>query len=309
MRTLPALLLAAGIVASLSSCAQGPFAPGCDSPVAAGDASALVSATGRFGTAPAIDFPTPVIAKKTERSTLITGEGEQLHDGDVAVFQYTLLNGSTGAILDRSDYSGLGAIVTLGDSPTPSVTVGLECTTVGSRVAIATSAAGAGQANSGATDSYVFVVDVLDVFPGKAEGAAQIPQAGMPAVVTAPNGAPGITVPKAEAPSTLTVNVLQAGTGKRVEADDHVIVKYTAVLWSDSSVFDSTWTGGQAKIVALTASDSVTEGFVTGLVGQQVGSQVLIVVPPAQGYGDAGRSGVPSGSTLVYVVDLLGLAG
>ncbi len=309
MRTLPALLLTAGIVVSLSACAQGPFAPGCDAPAATGDASGVVTATGKLGATPTIDFPTPVVTKKTELSTLIEGSGNRLREGDVVVFQYTLLNGSTGQTLSQSDYSGPGTIVTLGDSATPSVTVGLECTTVGSRVAIATTAAGAGQGSTGSTDSFVFVVDVLDAFPGKASGAAQIPQAGMPAVVTAPNGAPGITVPKEEAPSALTVNVLQAGDGEAAEAGDHVVVKYTAVLWSDSSVFDSTWTGGQAKIIALTKSDSVPEGLVTGLAGQRVGSQVLIVVPPAQGFGDAGSNGVPPGSTLVYVVDLLGLAG
>ncbi|GAA3744776.1 FKBP-type peptidyl-prolyl cis-trans isomerase [Leifsonia bigeumensis] len=309
MRTLPVLLLAAGIIASLTSCAQGPFGSGCDSPVSSGDASEVVTATGEFGSTPTIDFPTPVVTKKTERSTLIAGDGEELHDGDVAVFKYTLLNGSTGAVLSQSDYSGLGTIVTLGDSATSSVTVGLRCTTVGSRVAIATTAEGAGQANSGSTDSFVFVVDVLDAFPGKANGTAQIPQAGMPAVVTAPNGAPGITIPKQDPPSKLAVNVLQAGHGEQLEAGDHIVVKYTAVLWSDSSVFDSTWTDGQAKIITLTKSDTVTEGLVTGLVGQKIGSQVLVVVPPAQGYGDAGSNNVPSGSTLVYVVDLLGLAG
>ncbi len=309
VRTLPVLLLAAGLIASLTSCAQGPFAQGCDSPVSAGDASAFITADGAFGTKPTVDFPTPIVTKRTERSTLTPGDGAELREGDVAVFQYTLLNGTTGDVLSQSDYTGPGTIVTLGDSQTPSVTVGLECSTVGSRVAIATTAAGAGQGGSGSTDAFVFVIDVLDSFHGKANGAAQIPQAGMPSVVTAPNGAPGITIPKEDAPSALTVNVLQAGTGEKVTAGDHVVVKYTAVLWSDSSVFDSTWTDGQAKIVELTASDTVTKGFVEGLIGQRTGSQVLIVAPPADGYGDAGSNNVPSGSTLVYVVDLLGLAG
>ncbi|MCB1280637.1 MAG: FKBP-type peptidyl-prolyl cis-trans isomerase, partial [Salinibacterium sp.] len=93
------------------------------------------------------------------------------------------------------------------------------------------------------------------------------------------------------------------------KAGDKVVVKYTALLWSDSSVFDSTWTKGQAKIVTLTPSDTVTKGFVKGLVGQAVGSQVLIVAPPSDGYGSAGSAGVPAGSTLIYVVDILGVDG
>lgn len=309
MRTLPVLLLAAGIVASLSSCATTPFSETCTPQAVSGDASSVVTAEGALGTKPAVDFPTPVVTKKTERTELIAGSGPTLADGDVAVIKYTLLDGSSGDVVAQGDYSSPGVIVTLGDSPTPSVTKGLECATVGSRVAIATTAKGAGQDPTKTSDSYVFVIDIMKAFPGKAYGVPQIPQAGMPSVVTAPNGAPGVTVLKEAPPSKLTVNVLRAADGKKLKAGDHVVVKYTALLWSDSSVFDSTWTKGQASIVTLTASDNVTKGFVDGLVGQHVGSQVLIVVPPKDGYGSAGSAGVPSDSTLIYVVDILGVAG
>ena len=87
VRTLPVLLLAAGLIASLTSCAQGPFAQGCDSPVSAGDASAFITADGAFGTKPTVDFPTPIVTKRTERSTLTRGVGAELREGDVAVFQ------------------------------------------------------------------------------------------------------------------------------------------------------------------------------------------------------------------------------
>ena len=308
VRTRPALLLAAGIIASLTSCAGDPFAQGC-SPVPAGDASVVVTVTGKFDSTPTVDFPTPVVTKKLERSELLPGKGASLGDGDVAVFKYTLLNGTTGAVVGQSDYSGLGNIVTIGESDTRAVTVGLECATVGSRVAIVGTAVDVGQTAAEATDSYVFVVDILASFPAKASGVGQIPRAGLPAVVTAPNGAPGITVPNQAPPGTLTVAVLQQGDGEKVAADDHVVVKYTAVVWGDSSVFDSTWVKGQARIVQLTKSDTVTAGFAEGLAGQRIGSQVLIVVPPGDGYGDTGSTGVPTGSTLIYVVDILGLAG
>jgi peptidylprolyl isomerase len=309
VRTLPVLLLAAGVVAGLTSCATTPFSAPCGSTVTSGDASEVVTATGKLGAAPTVDFPTPVVTKKLERTELIKGTGPALGEGDVAIFQYTLVDGTTGQTVSASDYTGRGTIVTLGDSATPAVTVGLECATVGSRVAIATDAAGAGQDPTKVTDSFVFVVDILKAFPGKAYGVPQIPQAGMPSVVTAPNGAPGITILKEDPPTALRVNTLREASGAKLKAGDHVVVKYTAVLWSDSSVFDSTWTSGQAKIVTLTKSDTVTAGFVKGLVGQRIGSQVLIVAPPSEGYGSAGSNGVPSGSTLVYVVDILGLAG
>ena len=309
MRTLPVLLLAAGIVASLTSCATAPFSQSCTSTVQSGNASDVVTATGAFGSQPTVSFPTPIVTKNIERTELLPGDGPAVSEGDVVVIKYTAYNGATGEIAGQGDYSGPGQALTLGKSTNETGSVGLECATVGSRVVIASNAATAGQDPAKFPDALVFVIDIVDAFPGKAWGTPQIPQAGMPAVVTAPNGAPGVTIPKQDPPSTLAVNVLREATGKKLKDGDHVVVKYTALVWSDSSVFDSTWTKGQAKIVTLAESDAETEGFVKGLIGQPVGSQVLIVVPPSLGYGSAGSSGVPADSTLVYVVDILGVDG
>ena len=42
-----------------------------------------------------------------------------------------------------------------------------------------------------------------------------------------------------------------------------------------------------------------------GLAGQTVGSQVLLVVPPDNGYGDQASDTIPANSTLIFVVDIL----
>jgi peptidylprolyl isomerase len=51
----------------------------------------------------------------------------------------------------------------------------------------------------------------------------------------------------------------------------------------------------------------VIAGWVDGLVGQTVGSQILLVVPPSSGYGDAGApaAGIGPTDTLVFVIDIL----
>lgn len=309
MRTLPVLLLAAGIVASLSSCATAPFSVGCDSDVTSGPASSVVTATGKFGATPTVNFPTPIVTKTLERSELITGTGPELATGNVVLMKFTFFNGTTGEIVAQGDYSGIGDMITLADSVIPSITDGLQCATVGSRVVIATNALDAGQDPATVTDSFVFIIDIIDAFPAKAFGVPQIPQPGMPAVVTAPSGAPGVTVPRQDPPSKLTVTALRQADGEKLKADDHAVLKYTALLWNDSSVFDSTWTKGQAKVVTLTPSETVTKGLVDGLTGQRIGSQVLIVVPPEEGFGSVGSTGVPPESTLIYVVDILGAVG
>ena len=51
----------------------------------------------------------------------------------------------------------------------------------------------------------------------------------------------------------------------------------------------------------------VVGGLDRGLLGQTVGSRVLLVVPPDDGYGAAGNTGfgVRGSDTLVFVVDIL----
>ena len=49
----------------------------------------------------------------------------------------------------------------------------------------------------------------------------------------------------------------------------------------------------------------VIEGWLEGLKGQKVGSEVLLVVPPSLGDGDQAQGEIPANSTLVFVVDIL----
>jgi FKBP-type peptidyl-prolyl cis-trans isomerase len=317
VRKTTALIVALGLLAALSACSSDASAAGCGTAIAPGDASAAVTATGSFQKAPKIDFPTPLIAKTNQKSEVITGKGDYVKDGQPVLVDVSILNGADGKVLQKTSYDATGgSLITLGKSDFPAVSEGLECSRVGSRVVIVGSPkdSHSGQADAangiGKNDSFVYVVDVKRAFPAKADGAGQVPQSGMPAVVLAPNGAPGITVPNESAPKSLKVNVLQAGHGKKVKSGDYAILKYTGILWKDSTVFDSTWTGdkkGQAAALQIT-SGTVVPGFAKGLIGQRVGSQVLLVIPPKDGYGAQGSDSVPANSTLVFVVDILGIA-
>ena len=41
------------------------------------------------------------------------------------------------------------------------------------------------------------------------------------------------------------------------------------------------------------------------MVGQTVGSQVLMVIPSNLGYGNTAQGSIPANSTLIFVVDIL----
>ena len=87
-----------------------------------------------------------------------------------------------------------------------------------------------------------------------------------------------------------------------------MVVKYTGWL-TNGKQFDSSW-DRDSTIDADLFSDSsgqhqVIEGWQKGLVGQTVGSQVLLVIPPDQAYGDKEQGSIPANSTLVFVIDIL----
>ena len=93
------------------------------------------------------------------------------------------------------------------------------------------------------------------------------------------------------------------GDGPAVEEGDTVTVHYTGWLW-DGTQFDSSWDKGSPATFTL-ADGQLIDGWVQGLAGQTVGSQVLLVIPPELGYGADGNDTIPGGSTLVFVVDIL----
>ena len=86
-----------------------------------------------------------------------------------------------------------------------------------------------------------------------------------------------------------------------------LIAQYEGVIWRNDKVFDSTWKNGTPAGFEIGVGQ-VVKGWDDGLVGKRVGSQVVLVVPPADGYGKSGSStaGIKGTDTLVFVVDILG---
>ena len=127
----------------------------------------------------------------------------------------------------------------------------------------------------------------------------------MPTVKLADDGAPTVTIPKADPPAEEQIEVLKKGTGDVVAAGASVVLQYQGVIWGTGAVFDQSWGNGPVTL----ATTDVIEGFSDALIGQSVGSQVLVVIPPGKGYGDAGVSsaGISGTDTLVFVIDILSL--
>lgn len=311
-RTASALAVATALLGSLAACYVGPGAVDCDAAAPSGTSSNSIEATGAVLSTPTVSFPTPLRPKKTEATTLVEGKGEPIRSDQYVSAYLTLVDGTTGEVLGQSEYTSSGAAsFSIDAAPVPGLDAGLACAKVGSRVAVVVPgstafAKSAPPAGVSKDDALVAVVDVKDAYLAHAEGLAQVTEPGMPSVVLAPSGQPGITVPQADPPAKLRVAKLIAGDGATVKDGDSVLFNYTGVIWKTGKVFESSWDTGQ-PITITVADGQAIPGFVSALKGSKVGDQILAVIPPDQAYGDQANGTVPAGSTLVFVIDVLGI--
>lgn len=277
-----------------------------------GSASDSIQATGKVGSAPKVTFEKKLSTKTTQKSTLVKGDGAVVKKGQPVVFQVSMFNGATGKKATATDYTAGGAFLVAGKGDSlNALSEGLVCSHVGDRIAIAGSAKdstggqGISQYKIGAKDSVVFVADILRAFPSRATGAKQKPVAGEPTVKRGADGAPTITVPTTPPPAKLRSTTLIKGSGTKIASGDTIMVEYTGAVYKGGKVFDSSWAKKQPFVTTLTTGQ-IIPGWVDGLAGATVGSQVLLTIPPAEGYGSTAQSGIPANSTLVFVVDILG---
>lgn len=308
MRSSLALIATAGLVAvALAGCAPAP-----EPQANPGQSTDAVKVTGDFGEEPRVEFPAPLVPKETQCAEIIEGEGEYLRDDQFVLIGASLFSGTTGEDIQTVGYGEDGPAPLPLSQTLPAFQKGLTCAREGSRVVVVGPSEDLSADAAEGGDSVVAVFDVMKAFPARADGAPRLTRDGFPAVVLAPDGRPGITIPNNDPPvdETSEVEVLKQGNGQTVEDGDTVVVQYTGVLWDDSKkVFDSTWQqGAPATFVVGEGDDAqVIPGFTRAIVGQQVGSQVGVIVPPSDGYGDQETASIPAGSTLFFVIDILGV--
>jgi hypothetical protein len=315
VRRTSGLIAAAVLVSTLAACGAADERAGCTPVLQPGSASDAVNVDGTIGEQPTVTFPTPLVTDESQVTELVVGDGEVLSRGEVADAHVSLYSGEDGQLLTATDYEEayLRRTVNADDS----LGKALQCAAVGSRVVYATTVADVYGADNPQIPleneaTIVAVFDVERAFPGRANGAPQLGQDGMPAVVLAPDGRPGISVPASEAPTDLRIAVLRKGNGPEVAEGDRVVLHYTGLTWDDEQVFDSSWeTGVPATFTATSFEDDpagVVPGLAKALIGQPVGSQVIVSIPPDEGYPEGqAPAGIPAGSTMVFVFDVLGI--
>jgi peptidylprolyl isomerase len=310
LRLVPFLLVPT-VVLGLAACSGS----GSDDPSSTPKASATTAACppsgkesksikvdGDFGgtTAPTVTFDKGLSAKSVESTTTVKGSGKKLSDGDFIKVSYSVYQAKTAEKLGSVGFdSGSPQVLSVGGTGFGNA---LGCATVGSRLALIGASKTLG---FGTTGQIVVIADVIDTLKTHSTGAEQTQDPALPTVKDKSTGEPQITIPDGyAAPGKTTTEVLKSGDGDTLTDADTVFVQYKGEVIKTGKVFDSTWSKGQPASFALS---QVVPGFKDGLVGQKVGSQVLIVIPADQGYGANPQegSGIPANADLLFVVDIL----
>jgi FKBP-type peptidyl-prolyl cis-trans isomerase len=276
-----------------------------------------IAVSGAFGTKPTVTIPKIHPPASLRVRHLISGHGARVAKGDLAVADLTAYTWAGTATKKISELStGKPEPLSVG-STISGLDKSLEGSRVGSRLLITMPPkdgfGSKGDSSLGVTgkDTLLLVVDVLGSYQ-KTASAHGTPEAvtgtGLPTIGTSsPGTAPPVHLPQTAPPATLQVQTLIRGTGPVVKKGKLLVAQYEGVIWRTGKVFDSTWKRGVPAGFQIGAGQ-VIKGWDDGLVGKRVGSQVLLVVPPADGYGKQGSSqaGIKGTDTLVFVVDILG---
>jgi FKBP-type peptidyl-prolyl cis-trans isomerase len=323
-RIAAALLIPLAASAVLAGCGSS------GSPGTAGSANsnASVKVTGTFDTTPAVSIPKAAPSSKLVISTPIKGTGAVVKSGsdalaNIAIYKWS---GTTNTLVE----STFGTAANRGPQVIPTQTglgltglaTALNGAKLGTRiVAVLPPKYGygtSGQSQLGITgsDTLVWVIDLLQEFPqGQSASGATVSHGGgaLPTVTATAGQAPVIAVPKHSPPAKLSVTTLIKGTGPKTVKGERLVVQYVGVNWRTGKVFSTSWPSAATPTgipFAFTLGGQVLPGWNDGLAGMPVGSRVMLVIPPALGYGPIGgqpSAGITKTDTLAFVVDILGV--
>ena len=116
---------------------------------------------------------------------------------------------------------------------------------------------------------------------------------------------PVIEFHEGEPPTELVIEDLIVGDGAEAVAGAKVLVHYTGVDYATGEEFDSSWGRGEPISFPL---HGLIAGWQEGIPGMKVGGRRELIIPPRLAYGEAGGGHRLSGSTLIFVIDLLAVS-
>ncbi|MCD2441367.1 FKBP-type peptidyl-prolyl cis-trans isomerase [Agromyces sp. SYSU K20354] len=271
--------------------------------VASGALSEGVTVEGEFAGSPTATFTTPVEATALERTIAIEGDGDDTVAGDAVNVVVTAYSGTSG----EQVFSQPTTIDSGNDQIFEAFRAGVDCVPLGSRtVTVAPPEllyGDQGNESIGVApgETLVIVMDVVEVQePLKpSEWTENVPEVEF----GAEGESPTVTIPDAEPSTELQMHVIEEGDGDTVQAGDSVTLQYKGISWDSGEVFDESYARGEP---ATFPTDGVIQGFGAALVGQKVGTKLIVTIPPEYAYGTDPAAHDLGGQTLVFLVEIEG---
>ena len=275
-----------------------------------------LTVTGDFGKKPTVEVDGLDVAE-AQSTVLIEGDGAEVTEKTSVKYRYLLANGTTGKALQ--DNYAVNDLPTLAVGGQPAqIKDAIVGRHIGDRVALAIPVTdllgeqGNPQMGLKPTQDIVFVFDLVEEAEAPLtapKGAEVDPPADAPKVLTDGDAVTGLdfSAAPAKAPTELKVIPLIEGEGAKVKQGDNLTVDYFGAVWGKGEKpFDESYTREPAMFQL--SKGSLIDGWVQGLVGVKAGSRVMLVIPPELGYGAQGSGeDIPPDSTLVFVIDVLGV--
>lgn len=308
----PALFLASALaLATLSACGDEVVTAGGGSDSL--DGFDAVSISGEVGTPPKLDWKGQMEADEIESQTVIEGDGPQPAAGDQVIINYTVGNGfSESQTYSTYEEEPSGQVLTIGDELSPLFMEAVDGHTVGSRIAVVASSteafgeSGNAQLGIGNKDAVLLVLDITGTVLDKPAGT-QVPAPAWAPKINFEKGEPtGFDFSGTAQPTdALQQAALIKGDGPEVTSGQTLIVNYLGQIYGGDKPFDESFSR-DAYETAIGVG-AVVKGWDDGLVGQTVGSRVLLAIPPELGYGETGSkdAGISGTDTLYFVIDIL----
>lgn len=269
-----------------------------------------VKVTGKPGEKPKVEFKKGLKIENNSGAVLQEGDGEALKSGDricMQLSQYSAKSGEEVMTSWTDDTPDCSVIFNPdnGVANAQSATLAQIANTLLTGKKLNTTIGIGINDGSGDDNAYMLIMTPVsqskDYTKAQGEKVKDIPS-DLPKVTLDAAGKPSIDMNGYKGSDKLVVQPLIKGDGPKIDKNTYAaVVNYTGWLL-DGKQFDSSWDRNQTFDAVLS---NMIKGWQEGLVGQTVGSQVMLVVPPDLGYGDQGNSSIPANSTLVFVVDIL----
>jgi peptidylprolyl isomerase len=138
---------------------------------------------------------------------------------------------------------------------------------------------------------------------GVVTGCATAGSSDGPKVTGAFGADPVIAIPNGKPSSDLQVDTLIKGKGPVVGASDYVLLNVEGKVWAGDRLVVDSFTDRQPQGLPLSTAMPAWRK----LAGARVGSRVLMIVPPKDGFGTAGnpQANIMGSDTLVFVFDVV----